>query len=76
MSKRKPPAAETGIKPELAELAAKIDEVSAHARRLEATEPADNLAADNARRIAYEDISKLKRKVARVAATRTSKNCS
>jgi hypothetical protein len=38
---RKAPAAETGINPKLAALAAKLDEVHTHARRVEARQTGD-----------------------------------
>ena len=63
MKPRKAPAAETGINPKLAALAAELDEAHAHARAVEAA--ADNRVSS----AAYSKIWKLGKKLARMAAT-------
>jgi methionine-rich copper-binding protein CopC len=67
----KAPAAETGINPKLAALAAKLDEAHAHARLVESRQKdADDIdAAENDCAIEYEKLSKLEHKLAKLAAT-------
>jgi hypothetical protein len=66
--KRKAPAAETGINPKMAALAAKLDSEYARVRKMHAADDG-SLDADDARRKIYVKISNLGEKLAEVAAT-------